>query len=82
MLERVHRQVDIQVGPAELIGGWPLYVGNLAYRCVSEPRKLTKRYEQLTAVQEEPEALPRDVRDLNVCGARASAVRFCHDCLR
>lgn len=82
MLERVDRKIDIKVGPTELIRGRPLYVCHLAYRRVGEPREFTKRHEQLTTAKEEPEAVPRDARDLNVCGARASAVRSCHDDFR
>jgi hypothetical protein len=55
MLNGLHRKVDVQVRPEEVILLGTLYVQNLGNRSVNEPRKLPKWHEELTISQEKPE---------------------------
>jgi hypothetical protein len=55
---RLDRQVDIQPGPIEMIGGRQFDAENLPDRDVTEPWKLGKRQKEFFVVQQNPEAMP------------------------
>ncbi len=59
------REVDIEGRPIEMILARPLDLRDLADGSVRKPREVFERYEQFPPSEVEPEAVPRDVRDLN-----------------
>ena len=59
-------QIDVEVWPVQVMGMRPFHLENSSHRCFPEPGKLLEREEELPIVQEEPEAVLRDIRDLNV----------------
>jgi hypothetical protein len=71
MLDRVDREVNIEVGPVQVMGLWPLEVEDRFYRRFREPREFRERHEELAIVNEQPDAVPRDVRDLSCRNGRS-----------
>jgi hypothetical protein len=66
MIDRLCRDINVQIGPVEMMGRRPLDVQELCNRRTPEPREQLERQEHFSTRQQEPEALRRDVRDLNV----------------
>src|SRR5579859_669909 len=63
--DRVDRQVDVEIGPVKMPWRRPLKPQNRLYRGSLEPGEVLERQEQLTAVEQQPEAVLGNVRDLN-----------------
>lgn len=62
----VHRQVDVEVGPVEMVGREDLYVEELSDRGILEPGKVSEREEEFFISQQQPEAVRRNVRYLKL----------------
>jgi len=45
-------QVDVEVGPIEVVGGWEFDVQDLADRDIPKPRKFGERQKQLFIVEQ------------------------------
>ena len=65
MFDGSDRKVNIEGWPVEMILARPLDLCDLADGSVREPREVPERYKQLSPPEVEPEAVPREVRDLN-----------------
>jgi len=65
MTNRLYSQVDIQFRPVEVIGRWELDIQNLSDRNVPKPWKLGKRKEKFLVLQQQPDAVWRNVGNLN-----------------
>ena len=73
MPDGLDREVDVEFRPIEMTLGWQLDVENLPDRDVPEPWKLGELQENLFLVEKNPEAVRRNVGDLNrgnVCAKR------------
>ena len=71
MLDHVDGQVDVDFWPMKVPGKRLLHLDNGLYRLIAEPRKIRVGHEQLPAPDEQPDAVRRDVRDLNFRSAFA-----------
>ena len=76
MFDGLHRKIDIELGPVEVVVLRPHNIEDLRYWRALEPREVLERQEQLSIVKEEPEALPRDVRNFNLRSACAKLFGF------
>src|SRR5512139_310390 len=65
MIDRFDGQVDIEVGPIEMVRMRQFDVAELADRHIAEPWKVLECEEPLLLVEQQPEAVPRDVCDFN-----------------
>src|SRR5207244_12145635 len=65
VLDRVDGQVEIELRPVEVTRPRALEPKDRLDRGSLEPGKFLERQEELSAVQQQPEAMPRDVRDLS-----------------
>jgi hypothetical protein len=52
MLDRLDREIDVEVGPVQMMWGGPLHVHKLGNRRVPEPRELLERKKQLLVAHE------------------------------
>jgi hypothetical protein len=68
MFDRFNRQVDVEIGPVEVIGRWPKDIDDLADRCFGKPRKLFEGHEEIPGIEVEPETVPGDACYFNVYG--------------
>lgn len=68
MLDGLDREVHIEVGPVQMVGMGQLDVQQLSHRNILEPREILEGQEQFPALDQEPESMLRNVRDLNVQG--------------
>ncbi len=59
MLDGLDSQVNIEVGPMEMVWLGPLDMENGLYRGALEPGKLTEWEKQLSIVEEKPKAIGR-----------------------
>jgi len=50
MLDRLYRQVDVQLGPVQMVGARSLYRRDFTNRGVLEPRELLERQKQFPLV--------------------------------
>jgi hypothetical protein len=57
MLDRFHGQIDVKVGPIQMVRMRKFHVQQLSHRNVSEPGKLLEWQEKLPASKEEPESM-------------------------
>jgi len=74
---RINGEIDIQFRPVEMIVRWQFDMQYLAYGRIAKPWEFSERQEQLLFPQENPETVPRYMRDFklrNVCAKR----RGCH----
>jgi hypothetical protein len=65
MLDRIDREIDVELGPVEMPGMRERDIDELADRRLAEPREIGLGHEELALIDQEPEAVPRDVADLN-----------------
>ena len=77
MLDGLDREVDVQVRPIQMMRARQLDVRDCPDRCVTKPRELFKRDEQLALAHEQPKSVNRDIRDFNR-GSRTHATRIAH----
>ena len=70
MPDGFHREVDVEIRPADGIFVRHCHVQYVTKRGVSEPGELRIGYVQALRADPEPEAILGDVVDLNVRGAR------------
>ena len=66
VLDRFHRQIDVEVRPIQMVGMRKLHVQQSADRNVSEPGKLMERHEKFPTSKQKPKSVLRDVRYLNL----------------
>ena len=66
MLDGLYRKVNVQIRPVQMMGMDKFDVHQLPDRGLMEPRELLKGDEQFSILDQEPEPVPRDIRDLNV----------------
>jgi hypothetical protein len=59
MLDRGNGQVDIQLGPIEVLGSRSLEPKDRLNRSALEPGEILKGQKQLAAIQEQPETMLR-----------------------
>lgn len=52
MAYRLHRQINIQIGPIEMTGGWQFDIQDFAYRSIAKPRELGEGQKQLFRLQQ------------------------------
>jgi hypothetical protein len=64
--DRFDGQIDVEVGPVEMMLLRAFDMRELGNRGVLGPRELSEGHEQLLGPQHEPEAVSRDVNNLNV----------------
>jgi hypothetical protein len=57
MLDRVYMQIDVEVGPVQVIGLEALHIQDGANGRFLEPGKPVKGQEQFATIEEEPEAV-------------------------
>ncbi len=67
----VDGQIDIEVRPVKMIRRRALHVQELSNGSVPEPWEIRKRHEQFLCLEQQPEAMFRDVRNLNFQSACA-----------
>ena len=65
ILERFDGQVHIDRWPAEMVCTWPANINELLHSGLGKPWEVAKRHEDLPAVEQQPEAVRRDVRDFS-----------------
>ncbi len=65
MLDGLHGEVNVQVRPVQVAWGQKPELEQLPDRRQREPREMPEGQEQLFAMKEEPETLPRDVGHFN-----------------
>lgn len=57
MLDGFHGQVNVELRPENMMGTRQFDVHQLTDRDFTEPGKMLERYEQLPAIQQQPEAV-------------------------
>ena len=77
MLDGVDGQINVESRPEEMIFTWSRHVRQLGDRSVLEPGELGEGYEQLSAVEKDPESVRRDVCHLN-CGSAVPTLAGFH----
>ena len=65
MANGLQSEVNIQLGPIEVTGSGLPNVQNFPHRSIFEPWKILVRKENLLFADEQPDAVHRDVRDLD-----------------
>jgi hypothetical protein len=65
MLDWFDSEIDVQVGPVEMMRAWKLNVGDRSNWRITKPRELLERDEQLACANEQPESVGRHVRDFS-----------------
>jgi len=60
MLNRLNRQVDVEVRPVKVVRRRTEYLDDFVDRCFGKPRKLFEGHEELPAIEVEPESMPGD----------------------
>jgi hypothetical protein len=65
VIDRFHREIEVEVRPRQMVGMPKLHVQELSDRNVSEPRRLLERQEKFPASKQEPESMLRNVGYLN-----------------
>lgn len=71
MVDRVNGQVNIQVGPIEMLGPRTMDIQNCFYGCSLEPRKILERQEVFVVVDQQPEAVLGDVSNVKLRSVRS-----------
>jgi len=65
MLDRRDREIHVEIRPIQVIRARPLHAKNLAHCCVAKPWKMGRGKKQLSIAEEDPDAVRRNVCDLN-----------------
>ena len=65
MLDGREGEIDIEVGPAKVVGAGSLDGCDLPYRGVREPRELLERHQQVATVDVQPESNRGDLANLD-----------------
>lgn len=77
MPNRLNGQVDVEIGPVQMVGRGKFDVQNLADRDIAKPRKFGERQKQFFIGQQQPEAMLRNIGYFNL--GSACAKRYgCH----
>src|SRR3972149_10109422 len=63
MFDGLHREIDIEIRPVQVVRAWKLHVRDFPNRSLPKPRKLVERHEQLPFPDEQPEPVRRNVSD-------------------
>ena len=66
MLKRFNGQINVQIGPVEMIRLWKFDVEQLPDGHIFEPGEMLERHKEFPASEQEPEPMRRDVGHLNV----------------
>jgi len=74
VLDGLDRQVDVEIGPVEMLLGWYVNVEKVIDDRAPEPRKLLEWEKELSIAQENPEPVTGDVRHFSFQSAAANAV--------
>jgi hypothetical protein len=61
MIDGLSREVDVEIRPVKVAWTWTFDLAQGRDRGIPKPRELRERDESLTVVQEQPEAMPRNV---------------------
>jgi hypothetical protein len=77
VFDGLDRQINVEFRPVKVIRTQPPNIQEFFHRRISEPRKLVKIDKESFSSKVESKPVPRDARDVNVCGVRASVFRFC-----
>jgi hypothetical protein len=56
MFDGLNRQIDVEVGTAEVVRAWPFHQHDFANPCVLEPGELLEGHEKLALIHEQPES--------------------------
>lgn len=65
VVDALDREVDVEIGPVEMMRVRKLNVAELANRHFAEPGEVVEGEEALAVVEQQPEAVLRDVGDFN-----------------
>ena len=65
MAQRFYRQINVEVRPVQMVGGWPFDVRNSANARVLKPGEFGKRDKKLFLSEQDPKAMRRYVGDLS-----------------
>jgi len=65
MFYRLDREVDVEIRPVEMVRARKLDVHEFSDRHIAKPRELLERKKQFPLADEDPEAVPRNVTDLD-----------------
>ena len=57
MLDRVDGEVNIEIGPTQMLWCWALEVHDRVHSGLFEPREMIEGEKQLAAVEQQPEAV-------------------------
>jgi len=58
-------EIDIEIGPVQVVRRLKLNVKKLAYGCISKPRKIFESKKDLLLLDQKPEAMFRDIGYFN-----------------
>lgn len=72
MLDDGERKVHVEAWPVEMAGVQQPDIAYLLDGCIPEPRELLKRQKVLLVLEEQPEAMLGNVRDLRLQNASAT----------
>ena len=72
----LEREIDVEPGPVEMIHLRPLDRGKLGDRRIAEPREVAERQVVFLPVDEKPQAMLRDVAQLNARSGAAMLREF------
>ena len=61
VLDGIDGEVDIEIGPIQMIFAWPLELEHRFDRCIHEPGELIKGHEKLAVVDQQPDAVMKIV---------------------
>jgi len=76
VINRLDRQIDIEVGPVEVVWIRKFNMDQFTNTRLFEPRELLKRNETFRFSDKKPEAVARNVRDLNRRSGRSSPAGY------
>ena len=65
MRDYLGREINVQIWPIKVARFWFLNIEHLAYRNILEPWEVLVGHKQLLLIGEKPDAVARDVCDLN-----------------
>ena len=66
MLDRIDREIHVELRPVQVVRLRALHVEDRSHWRIREPGELLEREKQLSIPQEEPEAMLRDVGDFSL----------------
>jgi hypothetical protein len=76
MFNGLDREVNIKLRPIKVMRSRQLNIEEWVNRNVTEPGKVLERYKQLSVATQEPEAVFRDIRNLNSRNALSKPCGF------